>query len=237
MVENIKKDRGGGNPTTEHYGLEYIENIKENNNLTDIWRKQNLQKKEYTYVNNLADFKSRIDRFYLTSELENNYKIKTQIIQNYLSDHRMVTLNFCHKHEKKRGPSHWKLNSSILQNKDYKNKITSFWQKWQQRKQNYRDPTVWWDNRKKFIQGITKDFCKKLKETEKDHLHQLQMELQTLQIQNNKDQININTIEGETKERESCQRKGALVRSRTKTKKNPRNSFMQQKNEIKTKKL
>ena len=28
MVENIQKDRAGGNPTTQHYGLEYIENIK-----------------------------------------------------------------------------------------------------------------------------------------------------------------------------------------------------------------
>ena len=143
MVEKIQKDRAGGNPTTQHYGFEYIENIKENNNMTDIWHKQNPQKKEYTYVNNLADFKSRIDRFYLTSELENNYKIKTQIIQNYLSDHRMITLNFCPKHEKKRGPLYWKLNSSILQNKEYQNKITSFWQKWQQRKQNPHDPTIW----------------------------------------------------------------------------------------------
>ena len=29
MLENIQKDRGGGNPTTQHYGLEYIENITE----------------------------------------------------------------------------------------------------------------------------------------------------------------------------------------------------------------
>ena len=95
-------------------------------------RKQNPQKKEYTYLNNLADFKSRIDRFYSTTELENNYKIKMQIIQNYLSDHRMITLNFCPKHEKKRGfPPYWKLNSSILQNKEYQHKMT-FWQKWQQ---------------------------------------------------------------------------------------------------------
>ena len=105
MVENIQKNRADGNPTTQHYGLEYIKNIKENNNMIDIWRKQNPQKKEYTYFNNLADLKSRIDRFYLTSELENNCKIKTQIIQNYLSDHRMITLNFYPKHEKKRGPS------------------------------------------------------------------------------------------------------------------------------------
>ena len=216
MVEKIQKDRAGGNPTTQHYGLEYIKNIKENNNMTDIWHKQNPQKKEYTYVNNLAYFKSRIDRFYLTSELENNYKIKTQIIQNYLSDHCMITLNFYPKHEKKRGPSYWKLTSSILQNKDYKNKITSFWHKWQQKKQKYRDLTIWWDNGKKFIQSITKDFCTKLKETEKEHLHQLRTELQTLQIQKNKDQIKINTIEGEIEQIESYQHKSAMVRSRTK---------------------
>ena len=41
MVENIQRDRAGGNPTTQHYGLEYIENIKENNNMIDIWQKQN----------------------------------------------------------------------------------------------------------------------------------------------------------------------------------------------------
>ena len=42
------------------------------------------------------------------------------------------------------------------------------------------------------------------------------MELQTLQIQKNKDQIKINTIEGKIEEIESYQRKGAMVRSRTK---------------------
>ena len=41
MVENIPKDRAGRNPTTQHYGLEYIKNIKENNNMIDIWQKQN----------------------------------------------------------------------------------------------------------------------------------------------------------------------------------------------------
>ena len=144
------------------------------------------------------------------------YKTTTGCSLNYLSDHRMITLNFFPKHEKKRGPSYWKLNLSIVQNKEYQNKITSFWQKWQQRKQNYQDPTVWWDNRKTFIQGINKDFCTKLKETETEHLYQLRMELQTLQIQKNKDQIKINTIEGEIEQIESYQHKSAMVRSRTK---------------------
>ena len=66
------------------------------------------------------------------------------------------------------------------------------------------------------------------------------MELQTLQIQKNKDQIKINTIEAEIEEIESYQHKGAMVRSRTKlieNEKKQRNSFTQRINKIKTKKL
>ena len=61
-----------------------------------------------------------------------------------------------------------------MENKDCKNKISSFGQKWQKRKQNYKDPTIWWVNGKKFIQGLTKDICTVLKETEKKTFTHLQ---------------------------------------------------------------
>ena len=67
MVEDILKERAGRNPTTQHYGIEYIRNIKNNNNMIDIWWEKNLNKREYTYFNHLAEFKSKIDRFYLSS--------------------------------------------------------------------------------------------------------------------------------------------------------------------------
>ena len=106
----------------------------------------------------------------MTFHLENNFKIKT--INTKLPfrppDDR---LTFYLKNEKKTGTSYWKLNSCILENNEYQNKITSFWQKWHQIKQNCQNPTIWWDNGKKFIRGITEDFCTKLKETEKKHLH------------------------------------------------------------------
>ena len=101
MVEDIPKDRAGGNPKTQHYGIEYINNIKNNSNMIDIWRKQNPNKREYTYFNDLTDFKSRIDRFYQTSDIEANFKIRTQIIQNYLSDHRMISISI-HKKTKRK---------------------------------------------------------------------------------------------------------------------------------------
>ena len=37
MVENMPKDRAGENPSTQHYGVGQTENIKENNNVIDIW--------------------------------------------------------------------------------------------------------------------------------------------------------------------------------------------------------
>ena len=50
------------------------------------------------------------------------------------------------------------------------------------RKRNYEDATIWWANGKKFIQGITKDFCTLLKEFEKKRRHELKLELQSLHI-------------------------------------------------------
>ena len=128
----------------------------------------------------------------------------------------MISISTQKKKPKKRGPSYWKFNSSILENKDYTNKITSFWQRWQERKKNYEDPTIWWDNGKKLIQGITKDFCTELKEFEKKQLHKLKPELQTLHIKKSKDKIKINNIEPEIEEIERHHQKGAMIRSRTK---------------------
>ena len=67
----------------------------------------------------------------------------------------------------KKGPSYWKLNTSILENKAYKQKIETFWQHWRNKKNSYLDQTKWWDMAKLYIQGITKDFCIDLKKETK----------------------------------------------------------------------
>ena len=106
MVEDILKDRAGGNRTTQHYGIEYIRNIKNNNNMIDIWWEKNPNKRESTYFNNLAEFKSRIDRFYLSSDIEINFKIMALITQNYLSDHRMISISIQNKRKAERKEVH-----------------------------------------------------------------------------------------------------------------------------------
>ena len=52
MVEDIILDRKGGNPNITHtLGSEYLTKIKQINNLTDIWWKQNPHKTLFTYHN------------------------------------------------------------------------------------------------------------------------------------------------------------------------------------------
>ena len=58
-------------------------------------------KREYIYFNDLAEFKSRIDRFYLSSDIEINFKIRPQVTQNYLSDHRIISISIQKKKKKK----------------------------------------------------------------------------------------------------------------------------------------
>ena len=90
MVEDILLDRKGGNPNKTHtLGLDYLIKIKQANNLTDIWRKENPHKTLFTYHNINQQIHSRIDRFYITS----NQKITNiSIVPNGLSDNEAIQL-------------------------------------------------------------------------------------------------------------------------------------------------
>ena len=70
------------------------------------------------------------------------------------------------------------------------------------KEEKYQDPTVWWGNKKKFIQDLTEDYRTRLEKTERKRLQQLQAELK------------INEIESKIEEIEQHHRKGAMVRSR-----------------------
>lgn len=64
--------------------------LKESFGLIDIWQTLNPNKREYTYHNNNAH--SRLDRFYISSDLEKT--VKSAIIQpSFISDHSFIRLD------------------------------------------------------------------------------------------------------------------------------------------------
>ena len=145
IVKDLTIDRQGGNPNRQHqYGLEQLNEINQNCSLIDIWRTQNKFKMQFTYENNLLDFKSRIDRIYLWKHAGKIFSTLSDILPNTLSEHHLTCLSLKNITINKTGPSYWKLNTSILENKAYKQKIESFCQHWQNRENNYLDQTKWW---------------------------------------------------------------------------------------------
>ena len=150
IVKDLTIDRQGGNPNRQHqYGLEQLNEINQNCNLIDIWRTQNKFKMQFTYENNLLDFKSRIDRIYLWKHAGKIFSTLSDILPNTLSEHHLTCLSLKNITINKTGPSYWKLNTSILENKAYKQKIESFCQHWQNMEKNYLNQTKSWDMAKR----------------------------------------------------------------------------------------
>ena len=83
----------------------------------------------YRYYNYTAH--SRIDRIYATENLK---ILDTNIIANSLSDRKMVSLTLQIKKQKLKGNGFWKLNTSILQQKNFKEIIHKFGENWQKQK-------------------------------------------------------------------------------------------------------
>ena len=150
IVKDLTIDRQGGNLNRQHqYGLEQLNEINQNCSLIDIWRTQNKFKMQFTYENNLLDFKSRIDRIYLWKHAGKIFSTLSDILPNTLSEHHLTCLSLKNITINKTGPSYWKLNTSILENKAYKQKIESFCQHWQNMEKNYLNQTKSWDMAKR----------------------------------------------------------------------------------------
>ena len=91
MVEEILLDRQGGNPNNTHIlRLDYLQERKQKNKLIDIWRKENPNKRLFTFHNHNQSIHSRIDMFYINKHQKTKH---ISIFPNNLSDHDGLKLN------------------------------------------------------------------------------------------------------------------------------------------------
>ena len=128
----------------------------------------------------------------------------------------MISLSLKNITTNKGGPSYWKLNTSILQNKEYKQKIETFWLHWKNKKNIYPDQTKWWDMAKIYTQGIPKDFCIDLEQQETKLLREYRAEIHSLYQQYSINHEQIDETQSKIDLIEQRSLKGAMVRSRTK---------------------
>ena len=149
-----------------------------------VWHKRHPDQTTYSWDNGLGLFSSRIDVIWAPLMLERSISA-CGCFPSFLSDHRYMLLRFSLTEAFERGPGAWKFNASLLNNADYCQLVTSFWQFWKTLEGSdwCGSDTGWWDSGKFYLRVITQWFGSRLKPTDGKRKRDLSRRLNELQRQ------------------------------------------------------
>lgn len=97
-------------------------NFCEKQNLVDTWRHLNPEILKYSWFSSSHNYKSRIDHWLISNNLL-VYNIVSDISAAPLTDHSVIFLQIKPNDNNVHSRTYWKLNSSLLKNNDYCQKI------------------------------------------------------------------------------------------------------------------
>jgi len=123
ILLNHMDKKGGAEAHANHNMSNVLSTYMEESDLVDIWRKQHLEDKQFTFhckIRNEFVF-SRLD-FFLVSFGLSNLVESSNICPSILTDHSLIKLNIILQ-SNKRGPGFWKFNCSLLHDVPYVNMI------------------------------------------------------------------------------------------------------------------
>ena len=173
-------DKKNGKTETHKKCRKQIKSIIDIHELTDIWRLKHPDKRHFTWhSNNRPPIFSRLDYFLISNNIINN-TIKTYIKNSYRTDHSLITisLNF---DKIERGPGYFKLNNSLLLDKDYQNIIkTSI-----SDTVNYNNdsnPNTLWEVIKGNIRNETIKYATHKKRSDLDREKQLNLNIENINV-------------------------------------------------------
>jgi hypothetical protein len=89
-------------------------------NLVDVWRTHNPERIQYTWFR--QNQAARLDYFFV-SEIMTNNRITFDFNKPFLSDHCLIKMNFGSEVEVPRGEGFWKLNTKLLTETEYIERI------------------------------------------------------------------------------------------------------------------
>ena len=121
LVCDIDKDKKGGIPSTHSKSRDEVEILKENFELTDIWRALNPDVTRFTWRRKKPEIQCRLD-FFLISNTLCPTTSNAEILPGYRTDHSMITVRI-NTATNPRGPGFWKLNTHLLTESEYINLI------------------------------------------------------------------------------------------------------------------
>ena len=221
FVMNVMMDKRGGQPRTNEKSRKLMTNWCTEVEAIDVWRVKHPDTFDYTWRSWAPPFVyCRLDYFIISGSLCT--LVDDCCIKNsFMSDHRGVTLEI-NCNTRSRGPGFWKLNNSLLGDKEYAKII----------KKTILDalienegatPTLMFDTIKCRVRGVSVKYSAHKKRLNKDKIEMwsdslslLQQQLANVNIPCKKDELlaEISELSGRLERLVDETTKGAILRSR-----------------------
>lgn len=197
-------------------GRKELRSLMEENNMMDVWRERNENKREYSRRQIVGNFiyQTRIDMVLCTRNLE-CFIEKLRYEETSLSDHKpfFVHLDW---DVGKRGPGVWVLNTDILKDEDYVATIKDTIKKEKENEMYLEDKRIWWENLKFLLKKITISYCVLKQKCKKNKEKEIRERLEKQVNDETEDIQKIKEIQEELKEIEENRYKGAMLRCKAK---------------------
>ena len=181
LVGDIHKDKKGGIPTTHLKSRDEVEILKENFELTDIWRVLNPDATRFTWRRKNPEIQCRLDYFLISNTLC-PVITNAEILPGYRTDHSMITVRI-NTVANPRGPGFWKLNTHLLTESEYINlirkTITDVSKQYEGQKEV--DEILLWDVIKMQIRATSIKYAKEKKSRLKQKEYFLEKEILALE--------------------------------------------------------
>ena len=158
-----------------------ITDIKLAYDLVDIRRIRNSDKRQYTWRQRKPFVKRRLD-YWLVSDCLQDLIEHTEIIPSIKSDHSAITLQINSIEDQSHGPSHWTFNSSLLDDDNYIDLITSSLKIWLKEFEDIHDKRLLWDLLKYRIRQFTIVFSKQKAKERRNKLADIENRLRKSEL-------------------------------------------------------
>lgn len=215
---NPEIDKCGGLHQAVSDSAKQIANIQESHDLTDVWRSLNENKKRFTWRNMTKKGRvaSRLDYWLISSHLL--FAVQdTQIEPSIKTDHSMITLSLYLQKSPERGRGFWKINNSLLTDKNYIEIIENFIDNCSEQYHLVNNKALVWDSIKCSIRGLTIEYSVKRTKERNQYVDDLYTQLKHFESKldsgdNFKDICD--TLKREIEQIEEERLKGRIIRSR-----------------------
>jgi len=154
-----------------------IEEIMISNDLIDVWRICNPDKKQFTWTQKNPLIRRRLDYWLVSTEIQDDVT-KTSIIPAIKMDHSAITLTLNSIDRQPFGPSYWKFNCSLLDDAAYVHLITSKYPEWLDEFNDVNDKRVPWDLIKYRIRQVSIKYSKEKARERRNRLAETEQKIE-----------------------------------------------------------